>query len=401
MFIQIVTFARIQQLLKRIKMSVKVGLYFLLTLICVSCGAKKQEQQMTDSINNDSLYLLVGTYTEGESTGIYVYNFNSDNGEPSYVSNIKNIDNPSYLKVSPDEKFVYAVKESGSENDAAYALRFDKRNGTLTLINSQPTQGSAPCYINMNKDFVVTANYGGGNITVFPLAEDGSLKPSSQRLQFTGKGADEKRQAASHLHCVEFSPDGKYLFANDLGADQIYKFVVNKNGSSTYLTPGTPASFKIKPGCGPRHLVFHPNGKYAYLITELSGEVLAFNYEDGNLKNIQYIEADKAHAKGSGDIHISPDGKFLYASNRLKDDGIAIFGINGQSGLLTNIGYQLTGIHPRNFIITPNGKYLLVANRDSNNIQIFERDLNTGLLNNTEKEIKLSMPVCLKFIGMK
>lgn len=384
-------------------MLTKIGFYLSLIIILASCNTKKQEQNMTDTISKDSLYLLVGTYTKGLNTGIYVYGFNTATGETGYINEIKNIEDPSYLVVSPDEKHIYAVKESDSEEDGVYAFSFNKENGELTLINSQETNGKAPCYINMdkNKNFVVTANYNGGSITVFPLAKNGSLQSSSQLIQFAGSGIDKIRQTTAHLHCVQFSPDGKYLFADDLGTDRIYKFAVNEKDSSAFLTPEAPFSFKVKDGCGPRHLVFHPNGKYAYLITELSGEVLAFNYHDGNLENIQYIEADSVHAAGSGDIHISPDGKYLYASNRLQADGIAIFSINEKDGKLMKIGYQLTGIHPRNFIITPNGKYLLVANRDSNNIQIFERNMESGLLTNTGKEIKLSMPVCLKFVGME
>lgn len=384
-------------------MLTRAGFFLSLTIILASCNTKKQEHNMTDSTNKDSLYLLVGTYTKDTSTGIYVYGFNTETGESNYVNEIKNIEDPSFLVISPDEKYIYAVNESDSTIDAASAFSFDKKNGVLTLINKQPTHGKAPCYINIdkNKKFVVTANYNGGSITVFPLSKDGSLQPSSQLIQFSGRGIDKVRQSTPHLHCVQFSPDSKYLFADDLGTDNIYKFVVNENDSSAFLTPGSPASFKVKDGCGPRHLVFHPNGKYAYLITELSGEVLAFKYQDGNLENIQYIEADTVHAAGSGDIHISPDGKFLYASNRLRADGIAIFRINNESGTLTKAGYQPTGIHPRNFIITPNGKYLLVANRDSNNIQIFKRNTENGLLSDTGKEIKLSMPVCLKFVGME
>ena len=154
----------------------------------------------------------------------------------------------------------------------------------------------------------------------------------------------------------------------------------------------------MKAGSGPRHLTFSPNGHYAYLINELSGTVIAFEYKDGDLKEMQTIAADTVNAQGSADIHISPDGKFLYASNRLKADGIAIFNIHPDNGMLSKAGYQLTGIHPRNFIITPNGKYLLVACRDSNVIQVYERDADTGLLTDVQQDIKVDKPVCIRFV---
>ena len=205
-----------------------------------------------------------------------------------------------------------------------------------------------------------------------------------------------------HLPCVSITPDGKYLLADDLGTDQIHKFNINPNANADnkekFLTKGTPEAFKVAPGSGPRHLIFNSDGKFAYLINEIGGTVIAFRYADGMLDEIQTVAADTVNAQGSGDIHLSPDGKYLYASNRLKADGVAIFKVDETNGTLTKVGYQLTGIHPRNFIITPNGKYLLVACRDTNVIQIFERDQATGLLTDIKKDIKVDKPVCLKFV---
>ena len=205
-----------------------------------------------------------------------------------------------------------------------------------------------------------------------------------------------------HLHCVRITPDGKYLLADDLGTDQIHKFNINPNANADnkekFLTKGTPEAFKVAPGSGPRHLIFNSDGKFAYLINEIGGTVIAFRYADGMLDEIQTVAADTVNAQGSGDIHLSPDGKYLYASNRLKADGVAIFKVDETNGTLTKVGYQLTGINPRNFIITPNGKYLLVACRDTNVIQIFERDQATGLLTDIKKDIKVDKPVCLKFV---
>lgn len=351
-----------------------------------------------------SLYLLVGTYTTGESEGIYVYQFDTVSGFSKYKSVVK-VTNPSYLTINKEGTHVYSVSETGDAKAAANAFVFDKKDGTLKLLNSQLTGGADPCYIELDKTgkHVVTANYSGGSITAFNINGDGTLTTAAQLIRFTGKGADAERQKAPHLHCVRYSPDGKYLFADDLGTDKIHKFGINESNEGNYLKVGTPAAFDVAAESGPRHLDFHPNGKYAYLINELSGAVIAFNYDAnaGNLTQIQTIQADTLGAKGSADIHVSPDGKFLYASNRLKGDGIAIFSINQADGKLTKVGYQETGVHPRNFVITPNGKFLLVASRDNDVIQIFLIDRVTGLLENTYKDIELDMPVCLKFTSFK
>lgn len=371
-----------------------------------ACSNKKQAQDeaiiKTENmtINQDSaLYLLIGTYTQTDSKGIYIYMLDTINGNSKYISEVE-VENPSYLALSKDEGFVYSVSENDNETSPVSAYSFNKENGNLTFINSLPAGGAAPCYINTDEtnSHLVTANYSSGSITAINIAADGSLVEGSQQIvTFLGKGADPERQSQPHLHCVQFSPDYKYLFASDLGTDKIHKMDLNKtNNEDKFLSLATPPFFSTGSGSGPRHLEFHPNGKYAYLITELSGEVLVYDYENGGLHEKQRIVADSLQAKGSADIHITPNGKFLYASNRVQGDGIAMFSI-AQDGTLTKIGYQETGIHPRNFAITPNGKLLLVACRDSNVIQVFSIDQNTGLLENLYKDISIDMPVYLKF----
>ena len=340
---------------------------YTFAVICViattisSCTFKKKTDMETPTgTKENELTMLVGTYTSGDSKGIYSFRFNEETGTATALSETE-VENPSYLAVSADGKFIYTVSEFNNEQAAANAFAFNQEKGTLKLLNSQKTGGEDPCYIITNGNNVITANYSGGSISVFPIAKDGSLLPASDIIKFEGSGTDKERQ-------------------------------------EKFLKEGSPSAFKVKAGSGPRHLTFSPNGNYAYLINELSGTVIAFEYKDGDLKEIQTIVADTVCAKGSGDIHISPDGKFLYASNRLKADGIAIFSIQPDNGILTKVGYQLTGIHPRNFIITPNGKYMLVACRDSNVIQIYERDADTGLLTDIHGDIKVDKPVCVKFI---
>lgn len=373
----------------------------IICMITLSCTSKKASQPEASDISNHELTMVIGTYTSGESKGLYSFRFNEETGVATPLSVVE-VENPSYLTPSTDGRFIYAVSELGDDRAAVNAFAFDKGKGTFQLLNSQKTNGEDPCYIITNGNNVVTANYSGGSITVLPIAKDGSLLPASDIRKFTGAGLNKARQEKPHLHCVRITPDGKYLFADDLGTDQIHKYVINPKADSenkeAFLTEGTPAAYQVKAGSGPRHLTFSPNGKYAYLINEISGTVIAFDYNDGELKEIQTIAADTVNAQGSGDIHISPDGKFLYASNRLKADGIAIFSMDPNNGTLTKAGYQLTGIHPRNFIITPNGKYLLVACRDSNVIQVYERNADTGLLTDIQKDIKMDKPVCIKLI---
>ena len=369
--------------------------------ILTGCTGKKSQQAATTSVS-DTLYMLVGSYGPADQEGIKVYKFNQAIGEGQYVSGVKGISNPSYQTVSKDGKRVYSVGEDDGGTASAHTLTFDAATGTLTLINSQPTQGAAPCHIALSpeEDYVVTANYNSSNISLFPLDGKGRLKPG-QTIGFEGSGPDKERQAIPHLHFVYFTPDNHYLLANDLGTDRIHRFPLNtrQKGSNTPLVDRQRASdIRLTPGSGPRHAVFSADGRFAYLITELSGEVMAFTYDGDSLSLMQTIQADTLDARGSADIHLSPDGRFLYASNRLKGDGLAIFRVNPEDGTLSKAGYQPTGIHPRNFVLTPNGQYLLVACRDTDEIQIFARDASTGLLTDTGRRIKTTKPVCLKFI---
>ena len=362
-------------------------------MFCITSFAACNSAKKTDEAN---MFLLAGSYSDGTTSGISVYDFNIQTGDYTYVSDIKQIVNPSYLVVSENEQMVYSVNETKA--GAVSAFRFDKNTGTLSLVNSQPAKGDDPCYINMNKDesFIVTANYSSGNISVFPLDTDGSIKPLSMSIDLNVPDSP-----ASRMHTVVFSPDETRLLATDLGKDHIYSFEVKPDVTEDFLVPVPENVTILKPGSGPRHLAFHPNGKYLYCINELSGKVTVFEYKDEKLEVIQYIISDTTQTsrrKGSADIHLTSDGRFLYSSNRIIADGIAIFSVDPENGKLTNIGYQLTGVHPRNFIITPNDKFLLCANRDKNNIQIFEIDSTTGLLHDTGKEINLNKPVCLKWI---
>lgn len=381
--------------MKKVKWLIAGAGAFMLT----ACMGNKQKGMVLDKETGDTLFLCIGSYAPTASEGIKIYKFNQETGEAVYVSGTSGISNPSFLTVSSDGTRIYAVGEDAGISSTANALSFDRQTGKVSLLNTQPTQGGAPCNITLSprEDYVLTANYMGGNISVFSLEADGKLR-EGDTINFSGSGPDKERQSQPHLHCVKFTPDKKFLLANDLGTDRIHVFPVVEKSEVGLLDRNEAFDIRLPEGCGPRHICFAPNGRYAYLITELSGEVIAFSYDEAGFDTIQQIKADTLDARGSADIHLSPDGKFLYASNRLKGDGIAIFEVSSEDGTLDKVGYQLTGIHPRNFNITPNGKYLLVACRDTDEVQVYKRNEDTGLLEDTDLRIEMSKPVCLQFI---
>ncbi|MGL4908688.1 MAG: lactonase family protein [Bacteroidales bacterium] len=344
--------------------------------------------------------LIVGCATDSTGNGILVYRFDANEGGVKLLHSIKGIDNPSFQTISADNKMLYTFSEQAMPKAEVYAYHYHAPEGGLSLFNQQSVKSDAPCYIwtDIERTALLTANYGGGSLSLFPIKADGSIAPCSQLIEFGKEGAEANAQNSSHLHAVYLSPDKQYLFANDLGRDCIYKFeVLREQNQIVGLKVGKPAYFQTPRGDGPRHSAFHPNGKYLYTLGELSGRVSLYNYQDGNLAFVDSFEADSLQASASADIHISPDGRFLYASNRLKGDGIAIFSIDAQSGRLCKRGYQLTGRHPRNFALSPDGNFLLCANRDDNQIEVFRVNKSSGMLRNTHQDISIERPVCLQF----
>ena len=351
---------------------------------------------------DNNLMMYIGTYTEeSNSNGIYTYHFNQENGTFELLSSATAA-NPSFVTLSPDGKHLYAVSEYNDGRQGAYS--FDVSEDKVQLSNpvfhptppkdALPRAGADPCHIITDGNYVITANYTGGDISVSPLDTEGKLKAETQHIAFVGK--TPKRVA--HIHCIIPTPDKKYILATDLGNDRVYRFRYNKKArkNSEVLTAQRVA-YEMSDGQGPRHLTFSKDGRFAYLIGELGGECVVLGYHKGKLKEVQRLMADEGGGRGSADIHISPDGRFLYTSHRLKKDGIAIFAIDPEKGTLTKVGYQLTGIHPRNFAITPNGKFLLVACRDDNKIQVFRRDEATGELTDTSFNISVDKPTCIVF----
>lgn len=346
-------------------------------------------------------YMLVGTYTSERSEGIYVYRFNSETGDFDSVSMVKT-PNPSYLAVSPDKKFVYAVHEEaqGGNGGEIVSFSFDKTNGKLTWVNKQLSGGDHPCYVAVDKTgkWVVAGNYTSGSLTVIPVTKEGFLNLPQPAIKHIGSSVNSDRQKGPHVHATVFSPDNNFLFVPDLGIDKVMTYSFNeKTGKLTEVDPTI-----TEPGAGPRHFDFHPNKKFAYLIEELTGGISAYSYSKGKLTLLQNISALPPEYNGpigSADIHVSPDGKFLYVSNRGESNTIGIFKIDNKTGTLMLVGHQSTlGRTPRNFNFDPSGKFLLVANQSSNSIIVFKRDMETGLLSETGKKIRIWNPVCIKWI---
>jgi 6-phosphogluconolactonase len=365
----------------------QIYLYLLLISSIFSIQAQKNK-----------VNLLVGTYTNScYSRGIYVYEFDTDNAQIRLKKSSDSIINPSYLSLSKDEKFIYAVNENGAESTVS-SFAFDAVSGKPNTINTVSSKGADPCYLINDDNNVIVANYSGGNIAVFGKNADGSLTEAKQLIQHYGKGPNAERQEKPHVHMVYFSPDKKYVLSNDLGNDKLYVYNYNPTATVDVLT--LKDSVSVKGGSGPRHLTFDKKGKNVYLLQELDGSLTTFSYADGKLTQINETTILANGYKGtfgSADIHVSPNGKFLYASNRGDANTISIFKI-GRKGKLKSKGQVSTlGKGPRSFVIDPTGKFLLVAHQYTNDVVIFKINKRRGTLTDTKKRFDLCSPVCLVF----
>jgi 6-phosphogluconolactonase len=349
-------------------------------------------------------YLLIGTYTSTTSKGIYVYKFDTTTAENSFVS-VAKTSNPSFLTVSPNKKFIYAVGENVDSTikpigGTITSFSFNKLHGTLSKINTQPSGGKNPCYVTIDKTgkWVFVGNYSSGSLGLFSTNKNGFIKASSQIITHEGSSINTQRQSEPHVHATALSPDNTFLFVPDLGIDKVMIYAFDKRKGQ--LNFSSHAASEL--GSGPRHFTFHPNNKYAYLMEELTGTVVFYELKKRTLKFIQRISAMPTNftgSLGSADIHVSPDGRFLYCSNRGESNTISIFSINANSGKLTIVGHQSTlGKTPRNFNFDPSGNFLLVANQNSDEIVIFKINKKTGLLSDTGKKIRVPKPVCLQWI---
>ena len=346
----------------------------------------------------ETTLLFVGSFTDKQpGEGIHVYEFNTETGESNLKFTLDSVTNTSFLKLSKNGKYLYSVMESQMKHNGKIgAFAIDSINGKINLINIQDCGGLNPAHLEIDKTgrYLANSNYSDGSLSLFNIHKDGSLNTYNQVLRFKDGSIIKNRQEASHIHSSNFSPDNNFLFAHDLGADKIRGFSFDITAQDSILQ--NENQIVMKPGSGPRHFTFHPNGKFGYGIAELSGKVTAYKYDNGSLEFIEDYPSYQKHQDVSraADIHISPDGKFLYASNRgPEEDSISIFKIDVNNGKLNLVGHEPTyGEHPRNFAISPSGKFLLVANQFSNTVIVFRRNVNTGTLQRLPRDISVQNP---------
>jgi 6-phosphogluconolactonase (cycloisomerase 2 family) len=346
--------------------------------------------------------LFIGSFTDIKSgEGIKIYEFNNKTGKTNFKFTFDSISNPSFLRIASNGKFLYSVVDSQKKHHGKVAaFKIDSIQNKISLINMQDCGGVNPAHLAIDKtgNFLVNSNYTDGSLTLFNLVSDGSISENKQVIQFKDSSVIKSRQQSAHIHSSNFSPDNKFLFAHDLGADKIRAFEFVKTKEKRSLE--NQIEIKTKLGSGPRHFTFDINGKFGYLINELSGKIDRYIYNNGNLNFIDdyptYQQSQDIYR--AADIHISPDGKFLYASNRgPEEDSIVIFSINQNDGKLQLVAHQYTyGKHPRNFAIDPSGNFLVVANQFSNNIVVFKRDIKTGRLTKLSNEIRVNNPSSLQ-----
>ena len=356
---------------------------------------------------NRQRILYVGTYTSGKSEGIYIYKFNESTGELVRSNIVKGVTEPSFLTIDGKGRFLYSVNETtefkGQPTGALSAFSIDRNTGNLSPLNQRASLGGSPCHVIVDATarFVLVANYTGGNVSVFPIGADGSLGEATDTVQHQGSGPNKERQEGPHAHCVMLDQSNRYAFAVDLGLDKvmIYRFDAN-NGK---LTPGTQPWAQVKPGAGPRHFIFHPNGKFAYVINELDSTLTAFKYDSDNgtlntIGTVSTLPQGFSGASYCADLHFSSSGKFLYGSNR-GHNSIVVYGVDQSTGKLTYVEHADTlGKTPRNFTLDPTGRFLLVANQQSDTVVTLRIDQSTGRLKSTGFVAEVPTPVCLKFL---
>jgi len=383
----------------------------LIILALFAATASFGETTMTSSGKNP-YFVYFGTYTGAKSKGIYVSRFDTATGKLGAPELAAETKNPSFVAIHPNRRFLYAVGEfssaGGKKGGVVSAFAIEPASGKLTLLNQQPAGGGgAPCYVSVDNagGHALAANYGGGSIVVLAIKKDGSLGETTALVQHTGSSVNPQRQAGPHAHAINLDAANRFVFVPDLGLDKV---MIYRYGPKGALTPNEPAFGSVAPGSGPRHIAFHPNGCFAYVINEMACTMTTFSYDAkrGELKELQSLSTLPAGESvqpgySTAEVLAHPSGKFVYGSNR-GHDTIAIFAVDPKSGKLTLVGHESTqGKVPRCFGLDPTGAYLLAANQSSDNVAVFRIDPKSGKLTPTGQSIEVGAPVCVMFMPVK
>ena len=378
----------------------------LLSSLLATVPAAPLPQAAKDTSGSGDFIAFVGTYTRQDSKGIYAYRFRSAAGQLTPIGLVAETENPSFLALHPNHRFLYAVNEiskfEGQSAGSISAFSIDGKTGILTLLNRVSTRGTIPAHLVVDQTgrSLLVANYGSGSVAAFPLKADGSIAAASSFIQHNGSSSGP-RQKGPHAHAVNLSPDNRFVFVPDLGLDQVLSYRLDPDRAA--LIPNDPPFTGVTRGSGPRHFAFHPNGEAAYTLSEMGSLVTVFAYDrnGGTLKELQTISTlpkDFNGSNNSAELEVHQSGRFLYASNR-GHDSIAVFAIDPNANTLTLVEHVPTGGRiPRNFAIDPTGAYLLAANQNTNNIVVFHIDQKTGRLTSTGEELKTPSPVCIVFL---
>ncbi len=358
---------------------------------------------------NATDFLYIGTYTGKRSRGIYYCPFDARTGTLGAPKLAVETRSPSFLALHPNGQWIYSSGEMGSgaqRAGAVSAFRIERPSGTLTLLNQESSGGAGPCHVSVDEKgkCLLTANYGSGSIASLPIAKDGKLEPPASKIQHQGSSVNKQRQAGPHAHCLTPDPKNRFALACDLGLDHVMVYKLDA-GKAT-LTPNDPAYGVVPPGSGPRHMAFHPKGKFLYVVNEMGSSITAFDWDgkSGGMKELQTISTLPAGFTNSttcAEIAVHPSGKFVYASNR-GHDSIAVFSVDEATGKLSAVEHASTqGRTPRHFTIDPSGRWLLAANQESDSIVVFAVDPKSGRLRDTGQKVEAMSPVCLMLVPIK
>jgi 6-phosphogluconolactonase len=355
----------------------------------------------------ETVWVYIGTYTSGSaSKGIYLMEFNTRTGALTNKGLVAETKDPSFLAIHPNRKFLYAVGEvseyQGKPSGAVTAFAIDPQTGRLTPLNTQPSGGTGPCHIVVDREgrCALVANYGGGSVASLPIRPDGRLAEPASVIQHRGSSVNKSRQEAPHAHSINVDPANQFAFAADLGTDQV--LIYRLDPTTCKLTPHDPPFASVAPGSGPRHFAFHPSGKYAYVINELLCTITAFRYDPakGTLTEIQTVTTLPHEVRPgytTAEVVAHPSGKFVFGSNR-GHNSIAVFTVDEATGKLTPAGHQGQGIKtPRNFNVDPTGRFLLVGNQEGDSVSVFRIDLQSGSLTPVGEPVAVPRPVCIRF----